>query len=250
VFFSTRAQAAPWIERGLITDWPPVYEVMGGATALGPLDQKMARQTTGVAGGPAVLWVGRLNSNKDPLTVLAAIELAARNLPDLNLTMVFEGGTLREPVERRVMNSPALSSRVRLTGQVAHEDLASYYSAADLFILGSHHEGSGYALIESLGCGAIPIVTDIPAFRVITAGGRLGRLWPPGDAAAAAAALVEIAGADLAGLRMAAMSHANRHLGWTAVARAALDAYSSMLQRRRDPSAVGPRDLAMAGRTS
>ena len=34
--------------------------------------------------------------------------------------------------------------------------------AADIFTLGSHREGSGYALTEALACGLPPVVTDIP----------------------------------------------------------------------------------------
>jgi glycosyltransferase involved in cell wall biosynthesis len=249
VLFSTREQAVPWMDGGLIADRPPVYEVMGGATSLEPLDQDMARQMTGVTGAPAALWVGRLNANKDPLTVLSAIELASQSLPVLSLTMIFEGGDLQEAVERRVRTSPALSSRVRLIGPVPHDRLAAYYSAADLFILGSHHEGSGYALIEALGCGAVPIVTDIPTFRVITASGRLGRLGLPGDPRAAAAAIVDLGGANLAAMRAAAIAHVDRHLTWLAVARVALDVYADARRRRSredlPPTAVR-RDLAMA----
>ena len=44
--------------------------------------------------------------------------------------------------------------------------------AADLFVLGSHREGSGYSLIEALACGLPPVVTDIHAFRTLTGCGR------------------------------------------------------------------------------
>ena len=50
--------------------------------------------------------------------------------------------------------------------------------AADLFVLGSHREGSGYSLIEALACGLPPIVTDIPSFRSLTGAGVVGALWP------------------------------------------------------------------------
>ena len=56
--------------------------------------------------------------------------------------------------------------------------------AADVFVLGSHREGSGYSLIEALACGLPPVVTDIPSFRSLTAAGAVGALWPCGDARA------------------------------------------------------------------
>ena len=62
--------------------------------------------------------------------------------------------------------------------------------AADLFVLGSHREGSGYSLIEALACGLPPVVTDIPSFRSLTGGGAVGKLWPCDDPRALCEALV------------------------------------------------------------
>ena len=45
--------------------------------------------------------------------------------------------------------------------------MAVCYSAADLFVVGSHHQGSGYALMEACACGAVPVVTAIPTFRLM-----------------------------------------------------------------------------------
>ncbi|MFL5774102.1 MAG: glycosyltransferase, partial [Flavisolibacter sp.] len=53
--------------------------------------------------------------------------------------------------------------------------------AADFYISGSHSEGSGYALVEAMTCGCIPVVTDIPPFRKITDDGQYGLLFQPGD---------------------------------------------------------------------
>ncbi len=152
-----------------------------------------AREESGVSGSPAVLWVGRLNANKDPLTVLDGFERALPDLPDATLTMIFGTGELFEEVRARIARSPALSARVRLAGVVPHERMAAFYSAADLFVVGSHHEGSGYSLMEACACGAVPVVTDIPTFRLLTGAGAVGALWTPGDAADCARALVDVA---------------------------------------------------------
>ena len=58
--------------------------------------------------------------------------------------------------------------------------MTTFYSAADLFVVGSHHEGSGYALMEACACGAVPVVTGIPTFRLLTGSGSIGALWTPG----------------------------------------------------------------------
>ncbi len=51
-----------------------------------------------------------------------------------------------------------------------------YYNSADYFVLGSHYEGSGFSLVEAMSCGVIPIVTDIPSFRMMTNNGKIGTL--------------------------------------------------------------------------
>ena len=43
---------------------------LGHAQETRTMPREQAREMTGVTGSPALLWVGRLNANKDPLTVL------------------------------------------------------------------------------------------------------------------------------------------------------------------------------------
>ena len=139
--------------------------------------------------------------------------------------MIFGTGELLEEVRARIARSPALSERVRLAGAVPHERMASFFSAADLFVVGSHHEGSGYSLMEACACGAVPVVTDIPTFRLLTGAGRSGALWTPGDAAACARALVEVGRRDLDAERARLADHFARELSWDAVGKRALEIY-------------------------
>jgi len=186
-----------------------------------------------VHGRPALLWVGRLNANKDPLTVLDGFERALPDLDGAALTMVYgEGGEL-PAVQARVSASSALRDRVRLAGRVPADRMAAYFSAADIFVLGSHHEGSGYALIEACACGALPVVTDIPSFRAITGGGRVGVLWKPGDALQCSRALVAAARRDLDVEGRAMRDHFERHLSWEAVGHRALEVYGEISARLR-----------------
>ena len=226
--FAAAPQAEPWRAAGLIDAGQPVFAVMESSTQFGPIPRDRASAMTGLPGRPALLWVGRLDANKDPITVLTGFERALRLLGDAHLTMLFHTEELRLDVERYVAASRQLSGRVHLRGQVAHERLAAFYAAADLFVLGSHREGSGYALLEAMACGAVPVVTDIPSFRVMTGGGAVGGLWPPGDADLCASALIRVASTDLEAQRTLVLDRFRAELAWDAVGARALAAYRSL----------------------
>ena len=82
--------------------------------------------------------------------------------------MVFGDDTLLESVDAAGARVGAAAvDRVTLVGRVGHDEMPNYYAAADVFISGSHYEGSGYALIEAMSAGVVPVVTDIPSFRAI-----------------------------------------------------------------------------------
>jgi glycosyltransferase involved in cell wall biosynthesis len=178
-----------------------------------------------------VLWVGRLDANKDPLTILDAIEIAARDLPALRLWCCYHEQPLFAQVEARLAASPGLAARVELLGRVPHARIEQLCRAADFFLLGSHREGSGYALIEALACGTTPVVSDIPSFRALTGDGAIGALAPPGDAAALASALVAQAARPRAELRHAAIAHFERALSFDAIGARLCAIYRELLER-------------------
>lgn len=231
--FTARAQARSWQRAGLLDPAAPIFDVPESSTTLRPTGRDEARATTGVTGHPAVLWVGRLVANKDPLTVLDAIEHAARVVPDLRLAMVYHQDDLLPAVRARLARSDRLGSRVHLVGEVPRSLMAAYYSAADLFVLGSRTEGSCYALIEALACGCVPVVTDIPAFRALAAvAGPSAQLWTPGDAWTLARALVRCAHLDFPVARRTVRAGFEAHLSWPALGRRAVAAYEAVCRRR------------------
>src|SRR5204863_6590582 len=139
--------------------------------------------------------------------VIDGFERALTVLPAATLTMLYTADDLLPAVRERVTGSNLLANRVRLVGPVPHDRMAAFYSAADLFVLGSHHEGSGYALIEACACGLPPVVTDIPTFNVITGEGAIGGLWTPGDATGCANALRTVARRDRSAARERVLEH-------------------------------------------
>ncbi len=181
--FSAKELSDPWVKAGIIPA-SKVFEVMEGSTHLQRIDKEVARQHLQLPQNPILLWVGRLNANKDPLTILQGFEKFLQQGSNAKLYMVFQDNELLPLVQQTITDSALLRDAVVLIGKVDKEQMAYWYSAADVYVSGSRSEGSGYALIEAMSCGCIPVVTDIPAFRKITAGGSAGLLFNCGDAEA------------------------------------------------------------------
>lgn len=231
VAFCSSAQAQPFVRAGLVPVGAAIHEIAEVPSRFTPGDQARARRETGLHGNPALLWVGHLNANKDPLTLLDGVREAVRQLPGLQVWCCFGSAPLLSVVKSRIDADSLLRGRVHLLGQVPHEKIESLMRASDLFVLGSHREGSGYALIEALACGLPPVVTDIPSFRSLTGQGAVGRLWPCGDARGLCKALLSIAFEWRPGLRKAARAHFEAELSFAAVGRKLSAAYCHALQR-------------------
>ena len=105
--------------------------------------------------------------------------------------------------------------------------------AADLFVLGSHQEGSGYSVIEALACGLPPIVTDIPSFRSLTGEGAVGALWPCGDSRALCEALASARFDPPA--RAAVRAHFDRELSLGSLGRKLAAMYVDARERKQLP---------------
>jgi glycosyltransferase involved in cell wall biosynthesis len=226
VAFTAREQAAPWKRAKILRADLPVFEVLEGSTRFTPGDREAARCATGMFGEPCLLWTGRLNHNKDPLTMLAAVEQAARTMPDLRLWCCYGEAPLFDVVQQRIARSPELARRVTLLGARPHEEMELRFRAADFYLQTSHHEAAGFSLLEALACGTTPLVTDIPATREIL--GTVGSLTPVGDPRALGDAIVAWTARDQQTLRRAARARYEQALTFEAIGRQLRIAYHTL----------------------
>lgn len=230
--FCAREQARPFTRRGLVSARTRIYEVPEASSDFRPRERDAARRLTGLAGDPALLWVGHLNANKDPLAVLDGVALAAPQLPGLQLWMCFGSAPLRQAVAER-LRDPRLAGRVHLLGRVPHDQVELLMSAADFLVQGSHREGSGYSVIEAMACGLSPIVTDIPSFRSLL--GTLpmqqaAALWPVGDAPKLAEALLRLARQPASLRRRQVQARFEAHCSLAALGRSLVAVYEDALR--------------------
>ncbi|MGH7467544.1 MAG: glycosyltransferase family 4 protein [Longimicrobiales bacterium] len=227
--FAARAQSLPFVRAGLIPATMPVFPLPESATHFRAGDSLTARSTLGIEGDPVVVWVGRLNQNKDPITALRGFACAAQLLPQARLWMCYSDAPLLKRVRSLIANHPTLQKRVHLLGALSHDEVELLVRAADLLVAASRRESSGYALLEALACGAAPIVSDIPAFRALLADGAVGALFRPGDDAALARELVRLAQEDRTALRSATRRHFEDQLSFAALGRRTLEVYDALL---------------------
>jgi glycosyltransferase involved in cell wall biosynthesis len=226
VAFTALEQAQPFSAAGLFGPQLRLFAIPESSCRFTPGSRVDARAESGLYGDPCVLWVGHLSSGKDPLTVLDGVARAMSQLPDLHLWCAFGSAPLFDEVQRRIEQDTQLRKRVHMLGKVAHKHIEALMQSADVFVSGSHREGSGYALLEALACGVVPVVTDIPSFRALTDDGHVGTLWPCGDATRLAEALVDVAANRPSPQQVRA--HFDAALSFAAVGRRWADAYAQV----------------------
>ena len=142
-------------------------------------------------GPPEALVLGAIVGWKQPELALEATALAARELPDLRLRIAgapldAEGERLLERMRARAAQ-PDLEGRVELAGPV---DAAEALGRATCLLHCAEREPFGLVVAEALAAGR-PAVVPASCGPAEIVDESCGRAYAPGDAGAAAAALVE-----------------------------------------------------------
>jgi glycosyltransferase involved in cell wall biosynthesis len=167
-----------------------------------PAARAAARRELGLAApGPLVLYVGRLDREKSVDRVLLAFDRIAGTLGGAHLWLVGQGKET-EPLRRLAAGLGASGDRVHFAGVCAHEELAAWYQAADLFLFASETETQGLVLAEAAACGLPAVAVIAPGCDEVVHDGATGILTKSDPAALAEAAI----GLWLDAERRAAMS--------------------------------------------
>lgn len=125
-------------------------------------DPANVRPHTPVAG--RIVWVGRLETPKDPLLAIDVIEVLATEFSGEPWSLdVVGSGTLEGQLTQRVSDLvDSIRARVRLHGRLPPADVARLMATASVFLMTSHEGYEGYprVLVEALASGAPAIVTN------------------------------------------------------------------------------------------
>ena len=144
---------------------------------------------------PSALLLGALVGWKRPRLALEAVALAARELPDLTLTVagpaIGESGDRLERALRARAEEPDLAGRVSFVGALS--DPRPALAAAGCLLHCADCEPYGMVLVEALAA-ARPVVAPAACGPAEVVPPDCGRLFVPGDARSAADALVGLFG--------------------------------------------------------
>lgn len=160
-----------------------------------------------VVGPPRVLFVGSLQTVKDPVLLLRAF--ARVRTPGAELVIVGDG-PLRPGLER-LAAVLGIEARTRFLGRVPRDRLPAEYAAAGVLAITSRHEAQSMVAVEAAACGVPVVGTGVGVVPELAVAG--GAIVAQGEPAAFAAAL-DAALAPATGARLGAAARACAVHAW------------------------------------
>lgn len=185
--------------------------------------------------GPWILGVGRLVEKKGFRYLVEAMATVAPRYPGLVLTIAGDG-PLRGELQQQA-TSLGLGTTVRFLGPLSPTDVATHMASADLFVGPSvvdafgDTEAQGVVFVEAMASGCPVISTTVGGIPDVIIDGEHGRLVPPRDASALAAAIAELLDAPDSARRRAEAGLARaRRYEWSTIAGQFESLYADLLR--------------------
>jgi 1,2-diacylglycerol 3-alpha-glucosyltransferase len=153
-----------------------------------PADRLAARRALGLPlADPLLLYVGRLDREKSVDRVLLGFDRIGGTLGRARLWLVGHGKETE--TLRRIAKGLSAGDRVYFAGVQAHDTLATWYQAADLFLFASETETQGLVLAEAAACALPAVAVTAPGCEEVVRDGETGILTKADPAALAEAAI-------------------------------------------------------------
>lgn len=169
----------------------------------GSVDQAAGRAKVGVdADAKVVMYAGRFDERKGIETLVRAIARDEVKRHE-NLKLMIVGGSTpgeKDGIERErigeLVEELGIQDITEFVGRVKHEDLASYYAAADICVVPSHYEPFGLVAIEAMASRTPVIASNVGGLKFSVDDYKTGLLVPPQDEVAFAKGIDSILADD------------------------------------------------------
>ncbi len=111
-------------------------------------------------GTKPLLFLGRLHPKKGCDLLIEALSLLKDEVPELHLIIAGPDADNWEPQLHKLAEDCGVADKITWTGMLSAELKWGAYSASDAFILPSHSENFGVALVEALASGLPALITN------------------------------------------------------------------------------------------
>lgn len=143
---------------------------------------------TGPADSMTAITVSRLSPEKDLLTMIEAIQLVIKSIPQFRLLIVGDG-----PERKRLEQKTAalnLGSHIRFAGE--RNDVPHLLTQAGFYVSSSLTEGISLTLLEAMSVGLPIVATSVGGNPEIVQESETGILVPPASASKLANAITQM----------------------------------------------------------
>lgn len=234
VAVSTRLRT--YLQRDLLVPRSRIAVVPNGIRPVMPAGEDLRVELGLAPTAKIILAVANLYPVKGHRHLIGALHRIATRHPNAHVVVAGRGeehAALLDHAERL-----GLGGRVHLLG--LRSDIPRLLAAADVFALPSLSEGLPIAILEAMFAGRAIVASDVGDLRFALDGGRAGRLVPPGDEPALAAALDDLLADPLAAQTLGEQARARAEAEFqisAMVARYVALYRRAMARRRRPPAA-------------
>ena len=123
-----------------------------------------------------ILFMSRFIAAKGGKQAIEAFGRISKQQPDWSLVMAGDGPT-REEWEKQALSLTCGADRIHFLGYISKEGKKEALQNCNVFLMPSDHpEGLPNALMEAMGAGLLPVITDVGGVSQAIEGGRLGVL--------------------------------------------------------------------------
>jgi D-inositol-3-phosphate glycosyltransferase len=198
-----------------------------------PMHATRARRQLGFdPNGTLLLYVGRFAPSKGVDRLLAAMPLL-KNPRGVQLMVIGGDGNGAQAFQdlKGMCIDLGIQDTVFFLGNIQHERLPAYYSAADLLVVPSRYESFGIVALEALACGTPVVATRVGAMEAIIREGETGHVvtnGPPDWLARGIEKIIPLS----AGVSPRALNASVARYDWSIVATEILNEYLGVLGKR------------------
>jgi glycosyltransferase involved in cell wall biosynthesis len=152
------------------------------------------RARLGLGEGPVVLSLRAIWPVYNPLVIAKAIPLVRQRLPMVQFVVrTYSCDPLLLDEFRAIVEAAGAAPAVRYVGDLPDDQaIADLYRLADVAVSVPSSDGTPQSVLEALGCGVVPVLSDLPSLREWVRDEEEVLFVPVGDVQALATALVRL----------------------------------------------------------